>query len=121
MRVCNLTVSSESLNNLEGSGKSKESNWENVGSKEDIDICFCIVIIYFCFLLIGLLGDFDTFQRLKSTHRQNGARFTLPSKISPKSSFIGKFNVKFLVGEILHGEVNRAPERNQLGAVTFKS
>ena len=60
MRVCNLTVSSESLNNLEGSEKSKESNWENVGSKEDIDICFCIVIIYFCFLLIGLLGDFDT-------------------------------------------------------------
>ena len=37
-----------------------------------------------------------------------GARFTSPNKISPKSIFIWKCNVKFLLGGILLGEVNRA-------------
>ena len=40
------------------------------------------------------------------------ARFTSPSKISPKSIFIGNCNVKFLLGEILRGEVNPHGQKN---------
>ena len=39
---------------------------------------------------------------------QFGTRLSSPDKISPKSILIGKYNVKFLLGEILLGEVNRA-------------